>query len=107
MVNSSRSKNLTDTVKPIKKLLRDDVYVQFVAAGPSMTIIKPGWDPFWNGEPIPDMPVRGKVLLVSPDQLDVKVGDVIQFYFGAVEAYYPDRKCGIVNGRQIHGVIED
>jgi hypothetical protein len=73
------------------------VHVEILDALPSDIIYIP--------EAYRDMPVRGRVLNVGPKQFDVKSGDVVQFHFGGVEAYYPDSKHGVVEGKALQAVI--
>ena len=97
----------------IKKLLRDDVYVEIVDAPESDIIKKPDWNSSFNTDP--DTPVRGRVLKTGKGKTvksgrflspSVKAGDLIHFYFGAVELYYPDRKHAVINHDLIQAVLE-
>ena len=77
--------------------IHDLIHVEILDALPSNIIYIP--------EAYRDMPVRGKVLAIGPKQLDVQVGDVVQFHFGGMEAYYPDRKHGVVSGKHLQCVL--
>lgn len=78
--------------------LRDDVFVEILDVLPSDLIIIP--------DAYKDLPVRGKVLSLGPKQQDIKTGEVVQFHFGGVEAYYPNKKHALVRGRHVQLVLE-
>jgi co-chaperonin GroES (HSP10) len=89
------------------KLLGNDVYVEFLDAPASDIILTP--------DMAKDLPVRGRVLQVGPGRVardgfivrsSVERGDIIQFYFGAVRAYYPDRQHGIVADKNILALLQ-
>ena len=77
--------------------LRDLVYVKILDVLWSDTII--------IFERDKRMPVRGKVLSVGAKQKSVKPGVTIQFYFGGMELYYPDRQHGFVSSQNVLAVL--
>jgi hypothetical protein len=86
--------------------MRDDVYVEFIDVPISSIIAKPDWNAAFAqlSNVSPDMPVRGKVLAVGPQQWDVQCGDVIQFHFAGVE--YQKEGRAIVKSKYIEAVLD-
>ena len=91
------------------KPLRDDVYVEILDVPVSSVIVRP----HFRDNDADHIPVRGKVLAVGPGRVTrkaklpcaVRVGEVIQFYFGGISMYVRDRKHAIVEGKAIQAVI--
>lgn len=97
---------LSGVRQPVMTPMRDDVCVEILDAPLSDILVIP--------DAYKELPVRGRVLAVGPGRVnrygirvlpDVVAGEVIQFYFGGIEAYYPDRKHAIVKHSNIQAVI--
>ena len=91
---------------PVMKPMRDDVLVEILDVPVSEWLIVP--------DAYKDTPVRGKVLATGPGRrastgkvipCDVEPGEVIQFHFGAILAYYPDRQHALIEGVAIQAVL--
>lgn len=105
------------TAEPHITPMGTDVYVEFSDNDFSKWIIRPDCaiDPGGTMIPLKELPVRGRVLAVGPGRFtrfgilqkpSVAKDSVIQFYFGAVKAYYPDQKRGILEDKHILAVLE-